>query len=112
MSLSEHKNIEYTCLDDIYDELIVLYDKALEKGFDLGEALYTQSAFFTDYCLLISKNIQEMIKQYRFSKAFNCPPYQSIEETPDEIINNFLIIDSEHNNFQIQEQKAKAKETK
>ena len=44
MSLSEHKNIEYTCLDDIYDELI----------------------------------------------------------------NNFLIIDSEHNNFQIQEQKAKA----
>ena len=112
MSLSERKHIEYTCLDDIYDELIALYDEALEKGFDLGEALYTQVGFFTDYYLLISKNIQEMIRNYRFSKAFNCPPYKSIEETPDEIINNFLIIDSEHNNFQIQEQKAKAKETK
>ena len=112
MSLSEHKNIEYTCLDDIYDELIVLYDKALEKGFDLGEALYTQAAFFTDYYLLISKNIQEMIKQYRFSKAFNCPPYKSIEETPDEIINNYLIIDLEHNLCKIQEQKQKSKANK
>ena len=112
MSLSKRRQIEYTCLDDIYDELILLYDEALKKGFDLGEALYTQAPFFTDYFLLLNKDIQGIIKNYRFSKSFSCPPYRSIEETPDEIIDNFLIIDLEHNLFEIQERKAKAKERK
>ena len=83
MSLSERKHIEYTCLDDIYDELIALYDEALEKGFDLGEALYTQAAFFTDYELLLNVEIQKMIKQYLFCQSFNCPPYPSLKDTQE-----------------------------
>ena len=75
MSLSENRYAEYRNLDDVYQELIALYDIAQEKGFDLGQALYTQSAFFVDYFLLLSEDIQSMIKDYLFCKTFNCPPY-------------------------------------
>ena len=98
MSLSERKHIEYTCLDDIYDELIALYDEALEKGFDLGEALYTQLPFFADFSLLARKDIQDSIKDYKFCKLFNCPPFKSLDDTPDRIKDSFFIIDHEYNN--------------
>ena len=92
-------------MDDIYNELITLYDKASEKGFDLGEALYTQAAFFSDYNLLLDSEKQKLIKNYRFCKNFSCPPYPSLEDTPDELIDDFIIIDFEHQCHQKQKQK-------
>jgi len=100
MSLSENRYAEYRNLDDVYQELIALYDIAQEKGFDLGQALYTQSAFFVDYFLLLSEDIQSMIKDYLF-----CKPYKSLADTPDELKNNFLIIDSEYGKVKSENQK-------
>ena len=105
MSLSENRYAEYRNLDDVYQELIALYDIAQEKGFDLGQELYTQSAFFVDYFLLLSEDIQLMIKDYLFCKTFNCPPYKSLADTPDELKNNFLIIDSEYGKVKSENQK-------
>ena len=38
----------YSSIDDVYEELMILYDKADKKGFKIGEALYKQSLFFVD----------------------------------------------------------------
>lgn len=89
-------NVEYKDIDDVYNELIYLYDKSLQKGFDLGESLYKQVAFFVDYKKLVNPDIQEKIKDYLFCKKFNCPPYQSLKDTPRQVIDEFMIIDIEH----------------
>ena len=105
MSLSSRQRITFNGIEDIYDELISLYDEAREKGFDLGEALYTQVPFFADYFLLLCEESQKLIKDYLFCKTFNCPPYKSLEETSDELKNNFLIIDGEYNKVKSENQK-------
>ncbi len=97
LKLSIKKRVEFNNIDDIYDELISLYDEALEKGFDLGEALYTQLPFFADFSWLVKKDIQKKIKDYKFCKLFNCPPFKSLEDTPEIIKDTFFIIDSEYN---------------
>ena len=91
--------VEYKSIEDIYNELIALYDISIEKGFELGEALYTQAGFFTDYKLLLRLECQNKIKDYRFCKSFSCPPYKSLEDTPEEVIDDFMIIDEEFNKY-------------
>ena len=82
---------------DIHDEIIRLYEEAESKGFNVGEAIYTQSFFFADHELLIDSNMQNRIKEYQFCKTFSCPPYPSIKDTPADIIDDFLIIEQEYN---------------
>ena len=96
MSLVTRNYVEFNSIEDVYNEFILLYDEAKQKGFDLGEALYTQAAFFTDYKLLLNLEFQNKIKDYRFCKSFSCPPYKSLEDTPEEVIDDFMIIDEEH----------------
>ena len=62
----------------------------------MGEALYTQALFFADMNLLISPKIQNRIKEYLFCKNFNTPMFPSMQETPAEIIDDFIIIDEEY----------------
>ena len=66
---------------DVHDEIIRLYEEADTKGFNVGEALYTQSFFFADHELLIDSNMQNRIKEFQFCKTFSCPPYPSLKET-------------------------------
>ena len=112
MSLSKNQYVEYCNLEDVYDELIDLYDKSVEKGFDLGQALYTQAAFFVGYQVLLSFDAQKLIKDYLFCKTFNCPPNRSLEETQDQLKNDFLIIDNEYNTIKGQKQKQNMKDKK
>ncbi|QDP59717.1 MAG: hypothetical protein Unbinned2990contig1001_37 [Prokaryotic dsDNA virus sp.] len=95
MSLSKNKYITYNNLDDVYNELDALYDIAIEKGFDLGEALYSQALHFVDLCYLINEEIQDFIKKYQFCKMFNALPYKSYEDTPKEIVDLFIMINKE-----------------
>ncbi len=87
----------YSSIDDVYEELIILYDKSIKKDFSLGEALYKQCLFFVDTNLLIDKDAQTLIKKYTFCKKFNTPPYPSLKETPAKIIDDFMVIDDEIN---------------
>ena len=70
-------------------------DEAIEKGFDVGEALYTQLFFFADPACLYDHDAQNLIKKYVFWNTFKCPPYPSLEDTPAEIVDNFLLIRNE-----------------
>ena len=81
----------------MYDEIIRLYDNADAKGFNVGEAIYTQSFIFADHGLLLDEDYQCRIKEYTFCKQFNCPPYPSLNQTPPNIIDDFLIIEQEFN---------------
>ena len=63
----------------------------------MGEALYTQSFFFTSNEMLVDAECQNRIKEYQFCKKFNCPPHPSLQSTPANIIDDFMIIDEEFN---------------
>ena len=87
-------------LDDVYKTLFECYDKCIEKGFKkLGEALYNQSLFIVNDFLLLDNKMQYYIKQYRFCKNFNCPPYPSLQDTPIKTIDSFMVIDQEIEQF-------------
>jgi len=93
---STRKKAEFGSILDVYDEIIRLSDEAEQKGFNVGEAIYTQSFFFADHNLLIDEDCQSRITEYSFCKKFSCPPYPSLKETPPIIIDDFLIIEEEN----------------
>ena len=62
----------------------------------MGEALYTQLFFFTNCELLVDAKYQKRIKEYLYCKTFNCPPYPTLQESPANIIDEFMIIDEEY----------------
>ena len=71
----------------------------------MGESIYTQSFFFADHSLLIDEDCQLRIKEYNYCKAFSCPPYPSLHETPANIVDDFLIIEQETNLYIQKKQK-------
>ena len=81
--------------EHIYEILMQCYDEAVERGFDIGEALYNQHFFFTDSEQLYNADCQNIIKKYIFCDNFNCPPYPSLQETPAQLVDNFLLIKRE-----------------
>ena len=99
MSPSKKKHIEYKNINDVNKELIRLYDK-IKKREQYGNALFTQSKFFVDTDRLVDEKCQRDIKKYNYSKASKTPPYPTIQETPYNFIDNFLLIEEEINNIE------------
>ena len=99
---AKHKTFD--SIDDVYEVLIECYDKCIAKGFSrLGEALHQQALFIVNEELILDQDIQLTIKKHQFCKQFNCPPYPSMIETPANIIDDFMIIEQEMNNFATKE---------
>ena len=91
---------EFRNLDDVYDVIEDCYIECKQKGFDrVGEALYEQALMFVNIDKIVDDNHQLRIKEYRFCKNFNCPPYPSLNETPAKTIDEFLIIEEEINQY-------------
>ena len=94
------KQKTFNSIDDVYEVLIECYDKCIEKGYSrLGEALHQQALFIVNEELMLDQDIQLTIKKHQFCKQFNCPPYPSMIETPANVIDDFMIIEQEMNNF-------------
>lgn len=89
------KTIQYDSILDVYDEIIRLYEEAETKGFNVGESIYKQSAYFVDYDMLVNSEMQDRIKEFQFCKQFSCPPFPSLNETPPVIIDDYTIIEQE-----------------
>ena len=81
----------YLSIQGSYD----CYNEAIEKGFDVGEALYTQLFFVADPSELYNPDCQNLIKKFVYCDTFNCPPYPSLQETPADLVDNFLLIKNE-----------------
>ena len=80
--------------EQAYGVLMDCYDDAKEKGYEIGEALYSQLFFFADPELFFSSHCQNIIIKYTFCDTFKCPPYPSLSETPADLVDQFLIIKS------------------
>ena len=79
------------------------HQEAIEKGYDIGEALYTQLFLFTDPVHIYDKDCQNLIKKYVFCDSFNCPPYPSLQQTPADLVDDFLLIKHEIKKSNIKE---------
>ena len=87
-----------------YDELI---DNNIEA---IGESLYVEHFFFSNTYELLDAKYQKRIKEYNFCKAFNCPPFKSLDVTPADIVDDFLDIEYELTTIsKIEAQKTKGK---
>tara|TARA_R100000773_G_scaffold14845_1_gene13580 strand:+ start:16798 stop:17055 length:258 start_codon:yes stop_codon:yes gene_type:complete len=72
------------------------YNDCNKRGFTkVGLALYEQSTMFADMSKLIDPECQIRIREYQFCKEFNCPPYPSLQETPADIVDEFMVIHEE-----------------
>lgn len=90
------KEQTFNSIDDVHEVLIECYDKCVKKGVsEIGKALYQQSLFICNDTMLLDNESQKLIKKYQFCKSFNCPPYPSLQDTPANIIESFMIIDQE-----------------
>ena len=78
MSLSTNKRIEYTCIQDVYGELVKLYNISDSRGFPIGKSLYSQLGFFSDYKLFINDIKQRRIKEFIYCKQFNTSLYPTM----------------------------------
>lgn len=59
-----------------------------------SETLYVEHFYFANTYELIDKKIQQRIKEYNYCKAFNCPPFSSLNETPAKVVDEFLEIEN------------------
>ena len=90
------KEQTFNSIDDVHEVLIECYDKCVKKGVsENGKALYQQSLFNCNDTMLLDNESQKLIKKYQFCKSFNCPPYPSLQDTPANIMESFMIIDQE-----------------
>ena len=105
---SNRKKSEFRGITDVYDEIIRLADEAEQKGFNVGSAIYEQLFFFADHSLLLDEDCQSRITEYSFCKKFSCPPCPSLKETDPIIIDDFLIIEQEHNHCLEKQQREKS----
>ena len=92
---SINKKIIFNNINDVYDELERLYDRAVNKSDSIGEALFISAGFFVDYTKLVCRDIQTDIKKYIYSRVSKTPPYASVIDTPASFIDDFIIIDEE-----------------
>ena len=91
-------------MEDVYEELEACYDEILEKGVkQIGETLYTEHFFFCNTLDLLDESYQKRIKEYTFCKTFSTPPYRSLNETPANVIDDFMFIENELNLLKIKD---------
>ena len=101
LGIKEFKNEE-----DVFKELILHYDDCINKGIaNVGESLYLHHFFFCNTYLLLDQKSQDTVKKYNYCKAFNCPPYSSLKETPYDIYEDFITINGEVNSIKASERK-------
>lgn len=84
----------FRSIEDVYEELLVC-NKELEdkKITNVSETLYIEHFMFANTNELLDRKTQNRIKEYTFCKAFNCPPYPSLKQTPAEVVDDFLEIE-------------------
>ena len=104
LSPVNNKSKLFESREDIYKELIMCYDEIIEKNIiNVGQTLYEEHFFFSNTSELLDTKCQQRIKEYNFCKIFNTSPYQSLDQTPAEVIDDFIAIDNEFKNLKIKD---------
>ena len=86
---------EFESIEDVYEELMNCYQELEEKNINnKAEAIYSEHFFFCNTAELLDEDIQLTIKEYNYCKAFNTPPFESLDKTPANIVDDFLQIEN------------------
>ena len=86
---------EFESIEDVYEELMNCYQELEEKNINnKAEAIYSEHFFFCNTAELLDEDIQLTIKEYNYCKAFNTPPFASLDKTPANIVDDFLQIEN------------------
>ena len=100
MSPIDGKRKLFETIEDVYKELELCYDEIMEKNInEIGATLYEEHFFFCNTYELLDSDYQRKIKKYNFSKTFSVPPYPTLQDTPAEIIDDFMLIENELKNI-------------
>ena len=59
-----------------------------------SETIYIEHFYFANTSDLLDRKIQQRIKEYNYCKAFSCPPYPSLNDTPAEMVDDFMEIEN------------------
>ena len=88
----------FESMDDVYEELEACYDEIMERQISsVGDTLYTEHFYFCNTNDLLDVNVQQRIKEYSYCKAFSTPPYPSLQQTPAQVVDEFMLIEKELN---------------
>ena len=71
------------------------YQEIQNKGIKNGsEQLYVEHFFFCNTYELLDSKIQQRIKEYNYCKAFNTAPFPSLNQTPADVVDDFMEIEN------------------
>ena len=98
--------VKFNSIEDVHLMFEKVYDDSISRSVKkLGESVYMQGAFFYDLMLFVDQDYQDRIKEFSFCKSFNCSPYSSLQETPENLIEDFLTIEAEFNSIKDHKQR-------
>ena len=82
-------------IGDVHGELLNCYEELEIKNVDnISETIYIEPFYFSNTSELLDRHTQQRIKEYNFCKAFSCPPYPSLQETPAKVVDEFIQIEN------------------
>ena len=101
ISLTEkNTKITFNSFDCVKEEMVRLVNKTeKESNACIGQVLYMSIPFFANLSSFLSQSSQLLIKKFQYCKLTNTPPYQTLDQTPATIVDNFMVIDSEINSI-------------
>ena len=90
-----YKRVEYTCINDLIDEVDRIIQEPQTKKYGIGQSLYYQTILFCNPYTLIFEWCWEMLEDYNACKKYNIPLAKSIDEAPAWKLDCFDIIENE-----------------
>lgn len=59
-----------------------------------SETIYIEHFYFANTSELLDRKIQQRIKEYNYCKAFNTAPFPSLNQTPADVVDDFMEIEN------------------
>ena len=105
---------EFKDKGDVWDEILNVAYQSEKEGFGkvLGEAVFYESLYFANNSDFVDTESQAMIRSYLYSRESNTPPFATLQETPADFIDKYMIVRDEltHiHNQQVKEQQKNGK---
>jgi len=86
---------EFKNMSDVEDELVRTAYESERQGFNIGEAVWLEHLYFCNTSDLVDTESQTLIKAYQYCTESGTPPYESLDKTPANFIDNWMIVRDE-----------------
>jgi len=89
----------FDSIGDVYNQLLNTAYESEKEGYKVGEAVYYEHLFWANSEDLIDTRSQTLIKSYMYCTESGTSPYPSLQDTPADYIDNWMIIRDEINHI-------------